>query len=131
MVLPTNIRSNQSLAALPSELLKAWSANLKYVEMPLGHVLYEAGDRMSNVYFPTTAIVSLLYVMEDGTSAEIAVVGHEGIVGVSVFMGGESTTSRAVVQSAGHGYSLKSSLLMGKFNLAGRCCIFFCTTPRH
>ena len=87
--------------------------------MPLGKVLYESGGKLGHVYFPTTAIVSLLYVMEDGASAEIAVVGHDGVVGVSLFMGGESTTSRAVVQSAGHGYRLKSSLMMQEFNRGG------------
>ena len=87
--------------------------------MPLGRSLYESGSKLSHVYFPTTAIVSLLYVMEDGASAEIAVVGNEGLVGVSLFMGGESTTSRAVVQSAGHGFRLRSSLMMQEFNRAG------------
>ena len=74
---------------------------------------------MSHVYFPTTAIVSLLYVMDNGASAEIAVVGHEGVVGISLFMGGESKPSRAVVQSAGHGYRLKAELMMTEFNRAG------------
>jgi CRP-like cAMP-binding protein len=87
--------------------------------MPLGKSLYESGAKLSHVYFPTTAIVSLLYVMEDGASAEIAVVGNEGLVGVSLFMGGESTTSRAVVQSAGHGFRLRSALMMQEFNRAG------------
>ena len=87
--------------------------------MPLGEVLYEPGTQMRHVYFPTTCIVSLLYVMEDGASAEIAVVGNEGIVGVSLFMGGESTTSRAVVQSAGHAYRLKGQLLKDEFYRAG------------
>jgi len=87
--------------------------------MPLGKVLYEAGRKLTHVYFPTTSIVSLLYVMEDGASAEIAVVGQEGIVGVSLFMGGQSTTSRAVVQSAGHGVRLRANLLMDEFNRAG------------
>jgi CRP-like cAMP-binding protein len=87
--------------------------------MPLGKALYESGGKLGHVYFPTTAIVSLLYVMEDGASAEIAIVGHEGVVGVSLFMGGESTTSRAVVQSAGHGFRLRSSIMMQEFNRAG------------
>ena len=77
--------------------------------MPLGEALYESGARLSHVYFPTTSIVSLLYVMEDGASAEIAVVGNEGMVGISLFMGGETTPSRAVVQSAGHGYRLQGA----------------------
>ncbi|OIQ65344.1 cyclic nucleotide-binding domain protein [mine drainage metagenome] len=88
--------------------------------MPLGEVLYEPGERMTYVYFPATAIVSLLYVMEDGASAEIAVVGNDGIVGISLFMGGESTPSRAVVQSAGQGYRLKAQLLKNEFHRAGR-----------
>jgi len=84
--------------------------------MPLGQVLYEPGDTLSHVYFPTTAIVSLLYVMENGASAEIAVVGHEGVVGISIFMGGESTPSRAVVQSAGQGFRLASSTVRDDFS---------------
>jgi CRP-like cAMP-binding protein len=92
---------------------------LEPVTMPLGHVLYESGRTLSHVYFPTTAIVSLLYVMENGASAEIAVVGHEGIVGISLFMGGESTTSRAVVQSAGQGLRLKAHLIKQEFERAG------------
>src|SRR5450755_2091612 len=84
--------------------------------MPLGEVLYESGVTLAHVYFPTTAIVSLLYVMENGASAEIAVVGNEGIVGVSIFMGGESTPSRAVVQSAGTGFRVKAQTLKDEFN---------------
>ena len=87
--------------------------------MPLGLVLYESGATLSHVYFPTTAIVSLLYVMENGASAEIAVVGNEGIVGISLFMGGESTPSRAVVQSAGRGFRLKAQIVKDEFNRAG------------
>jgi CRP-like cAMP-binding protein len=87
--------------------------------MPLGQVLYEPGTTMSHVFFPTTAIVSLLYVMEDGASAEIAVVGNEGLVGVSQFMGGGSTPSRAVVQSAGKGFRLKADLMQEEFLRAG------------
>ena len=87
--------------------------------MTLGKVLYESGATLAHVYFPTSAIVSLLYVMEDGASAEIAVVGYEGIVGISLFMGGESTPSRALVQSAGTGYRLKASLMLEEFNHAG------------
>ena len=87
--------------------------------MPLGQVLYESGTTLSHVYFPLTAIVSLLYVMENGASAEIAVVGNEGIVGISLFMGGESTPSRAVVQSAGHGFRLNAQTMKDEFNRAG------------
>jgi CRP-like cAMP-binding protein len=92
---------------------------LEAVTMPLGEVLYESGDRLSHVYFPTTSIVSLLYVMEDGASAEIAVVGNEGLVGISLFMGGQTTPSRAVVQSGGEGFRLKADLLIKEFNRAG------------
>jgi CRP-like cAMP-binding protein len=92
---------------------------LELVPMPLGHTVCEPGVPMRHVYFPTTCIVSLLYVMEDGASAEIAVVGNEGIVGVSLFMGGETTTSRAVVQSAGHAYRLQGQLLKDEFFRAG------------
>ena len=87
--------------------------------MPLGHVLYESGDEMRHVYFPTTSIVSLLYVMENGSSAEIAIVGNEGIVGISLFMGGESTPSRAIVQSAGRAFRVASKLLKDEFRRAG------------
>jgi len=92
---------------------------LEAVEMPLGKVLYEPGSLLTHVYFPTTSIVSMLYVMEDGGSAEIAVVGFEGIVGISLFMGGESTPSRAVVQSAGQAYRLKANVMLQEFNRAG------------
>ena len=87
--------------------------------MPLGEVLYESGVQMRYVHFPTTSIVSLLYVMEDGASAEIAVVGNEGVVGVSLFMGGETTLSRALVQSAGHAYRLRGKMIKEEFFLAG------------
>ena len=87
--------------------------------MPLGESLYESGSHMRHVYFPTDAIVSLLYVMEDGSSAEIAVVGNEGVVGVSLFMGGETTTSRAVVQSAGSAYRMKGQHLKDEFFRSG------------
>ena len=87
--------------------------------MPLGEALYESGGRLQHVYFPTTSIVSLLYVLEDGASAEIAVVGNEGILGIALFMGGETTPSRAVVQSAGFGYRLKAQILKQEFNRAG------------
>jgi CRP-like cAMP-binding protein len=99
---------NRLIAALTERDRQRWLPQLEPVELRLGQALYESGDTLSHVYFPTTAIVSLLYVMESGASAEIAVVGNEGLVGISVFMGGESTTSRAVVQSAGHAYRLAS-----------------------
>jgi len=112
-------RTNRLLAALPDAEWERWVPQLESVEMPLGKVLYESGSKLTHVYFPSTSIVSLLYVMEDGASAEIAVVGYEGIVGVSLFMGGQSTTSRAVVQSAGQGFRLKANLMMQEFNRAG------------
>ena len=115
----TDPRQNQLLAALPSANLAHWLEQLESIDMPLGQVLYESGSRMTHVYFPTTSIVSLLYVMENGASAEIAVVGNEGIVGISLFMGGESTPSRAVVQSAGHGFRLRATMMMQQFNRAG------------
>jgi CRP-like cAMP-binding protein len=110
---------NHLLAALPEVERSRWLPQLEQVEMPLGQVLYESGGKMSHVYFPTTAIVSLLYVMEDGASAEIAVVGNEGIVGIALFMGGESTPSRAVVQSAGQGFRLRAQTMKDEFNRAG------------
>jgi CRP-like cAMP-binding protein len=109
-------RKNQLLAALPADEWARWLPSLEAVDMPLGKVLYESGTTMTHVYFPTTSIVSLLYVMEDGASAEIAVVGNEGIVGISLFMGGESTPSRSVVQSAGQGFRMRGQLLKDEFN---------------
>ena len=111
--------NNQILAALPFAEWDRWVSDLKPVDLALGQVLYESGATMDYVYFPTTAIVSLLYVMEDGASAEIAVVGHEGVVGVSLFMGGGSTPSRAVVQSAGKGYRLATGCMKREFDRAG------------
>jgi len=112
-------RNNFLLAALPDPEWRRWQQLLEKVEMPLGEVLYESGATLTHVYFPTTSIVSLLYVMENGASAEIAVVGNEGLVGVALFMGGESTPSRAVVQSAGHGFRLKAQWMKDEFNRAG------------
>ena len=109
-------RTNHLLAALPNAEWHRWSPQLEEVDMPLGQVLYESGSTMTHVYFPTTSIVSLLYVMENGASAEIAVVGSEGIVGISLFMGGESTPSRAVVQSAGRGFRLLAKAIKDEFN---------------
>ena len=112
-------KKNRLLAALPESEWQRWRPQLEAVEMPLGEVLSESDRILDHVYFPLTAIVSLLYVMEDGASAEIAVVGNEGIVGVSLFMGGETTPSRAVVQSAGVGLRLKAQMMMDEFNRAG------------
>ena len=119
MSLAVDPRSNRLLAALPDAEWKRWLPQLEPVDMPLGQVLYESGSRLAHVYFPTISIVSLLYVMEDGASAEIAVVGNEGIVGISLFMGGESTPSRALVQSAGKGLRLRADVMLQEFNRAG------------
>ena len=120
-ILPTALepRENHLLNALPDAEWRRWLPQLESVELPLGQVLYESGSSLSHVYFPTTAIVSLLYVTEDGASAEIAVVGNEGVVGISLFMGGESTSSRAVVQSAGRGFRLRAQAIREEANRAG------------
>jgi CRP-like cAMP-binding protein len=112
-------RLNRLLAALPDAEWERLLPHVEAVDMFLGNVLYESEDGLAHVYFPTTSIVSLLSVLENGSTAEIAVVGYEGIVGVSVFMGGNSTRCRAIVQSAGQGYRLKAQLLMQEFNRAG------------
>lgn len=112
-------RGNQLLAALPEEELARWLPDLEPVHAPLGQVIYESGGQLSHVYFPTTCIVSLLYVLEDGGSAEISVVGYEGVLGVSLFMGGQTTPSRGVVQSAGQLLRLRSDLMLAEFNRAG------------
>lgn len=111
-------RQNHILHALPSAEFERLAPHLELVSMPLGKVLYESGSQLRHVYFPTTSIVSLLYVMADGASAEIAVVGYEGMVGVALFMGGETTPSRALVQSAGHAYRLPGQLLKEEFHRA-------------
>src|SRR5690242_21487594 len=113
---PHSPRQNHLLAALPRIELERLAGDLELISMPLSDVLYESGSQMGHVYFPTTSIVSLLYVMEDGASAEIAVVGNEGIIGVAIFMGGETTPSRAVVQSAGSAYRLRGQLLKREFS---------------
>jgi CRP-like cAMP-binding protein len=112
-------RQNHLLDALPAAERARLFPHLELIPMPLGEAVCEPGMVMRHVFFPTTSIISLLYVMEDGASAEIAVVGNEGIVGVSLFMGGETTTSRAVVQSAGYAYRLKAQLLKDAFFHAG------------
>src|SRR5271157_1955931 len=116
---PPDPRQNHLLRVLPASESGRLVPYLQLVTMPLGDALYESGDELSHVYFPTTAIVSLLYVMENGASAEIAVVGNEGIVGIALFMGGETMPNRAVVQSEGHAYRLKGRLLKQEFNRAG------------
>ncbi|MGA7966849.1 MAG: Crp/Fnr family transcriptional regulator, partial [Gammaproteobacteria bacterium] len=112
-------RQNRLLGALEPEEFARLVPHLELVPMPLGHVLYESGVQMGHVYFPTDSIVSLLYVTQNGASAETAVAGDEGIIGISLFMGGETTPSRAVVQSAGHAYRLKGPLLKQEFNRSG------------
>ena len=112
-------RQNHLLAALSAEALERVFPHLRLVEMPLGKVLYEPGDLLSHVYFPTDCIVSLLYVLTDGSSAEISVVGNEGVIGIALFMGGETTPSRALVQSGGHAYELHGQLLKNEFHRDG------------
>jgi CRP-like cAMP-binding protein len=107
--------SNHLLAALPATDWERWQPKLELIDLKLGQVLYESGGKMQYVYFPVDAIVSLLFVLENGSSAEIAVVGNEGIVGVSIFMGGETTPSRAVVQSAGKCIRLHADTLKNEF----------------
>lgn len=110
---------NRLLATLPLDVQERLLPHMELVELPLGKVLYESGDTLRYVYFPTNSIVSLLYVMESGASAEISVVGNEGLIGVALFMGGESTTSRAIVQSAGQAYRLLGQRLKDEFNRHG------------
>jgi CRP-like cAMP-binding protein len=110
---------NHLLAALPTHEFKRLEANLKLVHLTLGQVLYESGCVLDSVYFPTTSIVSMLYVLEDGASAEIAIVGNEGVLGISLFMGGDTTPSRAVVQSAGWAYRLEAHYIKTEFKRGG------------
>jgi CRP-like cAMP-binding protein len=112
-------QQNHLLAALPPAERERIYPHLQLVPMPLGKVLYESGDVLRHVYFPTDSIVSLLSVLEDGGSAEIAVVGNEGLIGIALFMGGETTQNRAVVQSAGHAYRLVSRQLKDEFRRNG------------
>ncbi|MCF7991536.1 MAG: Crp/Fnr family transcriptional regulator [Thiohalocapsa sp.] len=112
---PASPRQNHLLDTLPEAEYEQLRPHLEPVPLPLGMALYESGQGLSHVYFPTTAIVSLLYVMENGASAEIAVVGNDGIVGIALFMGGETMPNRAVVQSAGHAYRLRGPVLQREF----------------
>ncbi len=114
-----NQSANELLTVMPAPEWSRLSPLLEAVDLPLGRVLYESGSKMSHVYFPIDAIVSLLYVLEDGSSAEIAVVGREGLVGIALFMGGDTTPSRAVVQSAGKGYRLRAQAIQDEFNRSG------------
>ncbi len=119
--MPTLHSPNQNhlLGALPTAEFERLAAHLKLVPMPLGEVLYEPGEQLQHAYFPTTAIVSLHYVMESGASAETAGVGNEGVVGIALFMGGDTTPSSAVVKTAGHAYRLERKLLKQEFDRAG------------
>jgi CRP-like cAMP-binding protein len=119
MSAPHSPLQNHILANLSAEDYVRLRPNLELTPMPLGWVVYEAGSRLRHTYFPTTSIVSLLYVMENGASAEIAITGNEGLIGIALFMGGESTPSRAVVQGAGHGYRLEASILKREFARGG------------
>ena len=112
-------QQNHLLAALPAEVQDRLFPHLELVSMPLGKVLYESGDALRHVYFPTDSIVSLLYVMENGASAEISLVGNDGLIGVALFMGGESTPSRAIVQSSGSAYRMLGQRLKDEFNRHG------------
>ena len=119
MVTPQSPNQNHLLAALPTAEFERIASSLELVAMPLGEVLYESSGQLQHAYFPTTAIVSMHYVMESGASSEIAGAGNEGVLGISLFMGGNTTPSRAIVQTAGHGYRLKTRLLMEEFNRGG------------
>jgi CRP-like cAMP-binding protein len=117
--LPHSPNQNHLLAALPAAEFERLAPHLELVQMRLGETLYEPGGQLQHVYFPTTAIVSLLYTLESGSSAEMAGVGNEGVLGISLFMGGDTTPSSAVVQTAGHGYRLRATLLKEEFNRTG------------
>ena len=119
MVSAPSPNQNHLLAALPTAEFERLAKHLEPVAMPLGQILYEPGGQMQHAYFPTTAIVSLHYVTESGASSETAGVGNEGVVGIALFMGGGTTPSSAVVQTAGHGYRLERSVLMQEFNRGG------------
>lgn len=119
MTSPHTPLQNHLLAVLPKTDYERLLPNLELIPLPLGWAVYESGHDQGYVYFPTTSIVSLLYVMEDGSSAEIAIVGCDGVVGIALFMGGETTPSRAVVQSAGYGYRLKALYMKKEFERGG------------
>lgn len=119
MTIPHSPNQNCLLAALPEAEFERIAPHLEWVAMPLGEVLYESGGQLQHVYFPTTAIMSLHYVTENGASSEIAGVGNEGALGISLFMGGNTTPSRAIVHTAGYSYRMKSRLLMQEFNRSG------------
>jgi len=112
-------RMNHLLAALPADEFTRLASNLEPVSLPLGKVIYESAEQLEYVYFPTTAIISLLYIMENGSTAEIGMAGNDGLVGIALFMGGSTTPNRAVVQSAGNAFRLKSKELLIEFHLSG------------
>ncbi len=116
---PTSPTENRLLAALPDAELERLSPKLELVSLTLGQVIYESGGQMSHVYFPTDSIISLLYLMENGATAEIGVTGFEGVVGIALFMGGNTTPNRAVVQSAGSAYKMEAKVLQSEFTLGG------------
>ncbi len=122
---------NRLLAALPPADYARLLPHLEPIDMPLGQAVYESGGEQEYVYFPTTCIVSLLYVMKDGASAEIAIVGNEGLVGIALFMGGETTPSRAVVQSAGHGYPAAGRSAEGRVRAGREACSTCCCATRR
>ena len=119
MSVSRGVATNRLLAALPAEEYARLAPELDLIPMTLGWAIYESGGSLGYVYFPTDAIVSLLYVLADGDSTELGVVGNDGLVGISLFMGGETTPSRAVVQSAGHGYRLRASIVKSEFRQGG------------
>jgi CRP-like cAMP-binding protein len=116
----TDARKNYLLAELPKDELERVLSTLEPVSFELGHVLYESGDKLDHVYFPTTAIVSLLYIMENGATAEIGVVGNDGILGIALFMGGDTTPNRAIIQSAGDAFKMKAADLKAEFTRGGK-----------
>jgi CRP-like cAMP-binding protein len=116
---PQNPLENHLLAALPKEVYESLLPQLEPVSFSLGEVIYESGEQMTQVYFPTTSIVSLLYLMTNGATAEIGVVGFEGMLGIAIFLGGDTTPNRAVVQSAGHAYKMDVQALRDKFEIGG------------
>ena len=116
---PRDLKENELLAALPPDVLQRWAPHLEWVNMPLGQVLFASGETPQYVFFPTTSMVSLLYVAENGSTSEVAVVGREGLVGISVFMSGGSTPRRAEVQCAGQGIRLDAGLMCKEFDLNG------------
>jgi hypothetical protein len=122
-------KDNGLLAALPEDTYNALLPHVELMSMPLGQAVYESGGQQGFVYFPTNSIVSLLYVLETGASTEIAVTGNEGVVGISLFMGGETTPSRAVVQSAGYGYRMRAAVLKKEF--AATCNTCCCASRRR